>query len=134
MKRIFLTLLAVACLTGCASAPFVSALPPNPPGNQVVVLAHSRYRFKMYGEMLCDVTVKNSGQTDVKNITFLLDMGDGKYKSTDGTIDFLPARETINFTISTKAEGLFSTEEDAIKAARIMVGHYEIVSTIRNSE
>lgn len=134
MKRLLLTLLVVACFAGCASAPFVSASPPNPPSDQVVILAHSIYRFKMYGEMLCDVTVKNSGQTDVKNITFLLDMGDGKYKSTDGTIDFLPARETITFTISTKAKGLFSTEEDAIKAARIMVGHYEIVSTIRNFE
>lgn len=129
MKRLLLTLLAVVCLAGCATAPFVSALPPNPPGDQVVVLAHSRYRFKMYGEMLCDVTVKNSGQTDVKNITFLLEMGDGKYKSTNGTIYFLPARETITFTISTKAEGLFSTEEEAIKAARIVVGSYEIVST-----
>lgn len=129
MNRLLLTLLALAYLAGCATIPFVSAPPPNPPGDQVVVLAHSQYRFKMYGEMLCDVTVKNAGQTDVKNITFLLDMGGGKYKSTVGAIDFLPARETITFTISTKAEGVFTTEEEAIKAARIVVDQYDIVST-----
>lgn len=130
MKNLTLLLaLLVACLAGCATAPFVSTPPPNPPGDQVKVLTHSKYRFKMYGEMLCDVTVKNYGKTDVKNVTFLIDLGNNKYKQTNGSIDFLPSMETITHTVSTKVNGFNPTqEENAIKAARIVVDRFEIVA------
>ena len=127
LKFLFLILLAVVCLAGCATAPFVSAPPPNPPGDQVKVITHSKYRFKMYGEMLCDVTVKNYGKTDVKNITFLIDLGNSNYKQTDGTIEFLPSMETVTHRISTHVAGFNPTqEENAIKAGWIVINNYDL--------
>ena len=106
MKTLIATL-SILWLMGCAAlappSPFVSATPPNPPSNQVVILAEHGCRFSSgHGSYMCNITVKNIGTTDVGNIAFKFAVTSDPTKSFNegfGTIKYLPAKETINLTV-----------------------------------
>lgn len=132
MKRILLTLLAVVCLAGCASAPFVSAPPPNPPTSQVIILTQSGCQWVGGGNYVCGFTVKNTGVTDVKNVQFKLSLhGDkqGQYKSVYKKIDYLPSKETLDFTVGAYDHAANSlTPPLGLHLATVVVDTFEIVS------
>lgn len=101
MKKLFFILLAVVCLAGCASAPFVSAPPPNPPGGQVVILKHRGCIWNS-GNTVCKITIKNIGTADVKNVRFKFAL-QGNYKGywhSDSVIDYLPSKETMELAVA----------------------------------
>lgn len=132
MKKLFFILLAVVCMAGCAY-PSTADIPrtskPLIETSQVVVLA----RHGCWGDsnIHCKITVKNLGPSDVRNVEFLFKLRDGRYESAQGIINYLPARETIDFTIGAIFVGYDPIRSEVEFGAPIVVEKYEIVTTIK---
>lgn len=131
MKNLLLTLLAVVCLAGCATTPFVSAPPPNPPSDQVVILTQSGCRWAGGGNYICNLTVKNIGATDVKNVRFKIALGGnnmGQYESVYKEIDYLPSKETMELTVGAY-DGVANllTPPLGLSGANLIVDSFEII-------